>query len=246
MVGSPLELRIVLGIELLGRRVDVGRVDVVVDRVERRLRRGERDLGRDLDLFLDLLPDQLELRLGRDALLQQPAREGRERIARGIGLALRGGAVVHLVVGQRMRVRADHLGVHQRRPLALTAVVVRLLHRLVGGERVAAIDFLDEEARERRDQLADRATCGVHLDRDRDRVAVVFDQEDHRQLQVAGGVQRLPELALAGGAVTGGDEDHLVALVSARPSRSSAGGAQPGLGRADGLQELRPGRRRGR
>ena len=38
----------------------------------------------------------------------------------------------------------------------------------------------------------------LHFDRHRNRVAVVLDQEDDRKLQVAGGVERLPEFALAG------------------------------------------------
>ena len=41
----------------------------------------------------------------------------------GVGLALGGRAVVHLVVGERMAVGPDHLGVHQRRSLAGAAVV---------------------------------------------------------------------------------------------------------------------------
>ena len=48
------------------------------------------------------------------------------------------------------------------------------------------------------------------------------DQEDDGQLEVAGGVERLPELALAGGAVAGGAVDDFVALVLASRSAMSS------------------------
>ena len=60
------------------------------------------------------------------------------------------------------------------------------------------------------------------------------------QLQVAGGVERLPELALAGGAVAGGAEHDLVALDGLVPLRDPVdlGVAEPRLGAPDGLEEL--------
>jgi hypothetical protein len=57
----------------------------------------------------------------------------------------------------------------------------RLAHDLVARSEVAAIHFLDEESRERRHQLRDRAARGVDLDRNRDRVAVVLDEVDDGQ-----------------------------------------------------------------
>ena len=52
----------------------------------------------------------------------------------------------------------------------------------------------------------------LHFDRNRDGVLVVFDQNSTGSLQVGGGVQRLPELAFAGGAVAAGDVDDFVAV----------------------------------
>ena len=53
---------------------------------------------------------------------------------------------------------------------------------------------------------------GLHLDRHRDRVAVVLDEEEHGQAPEAGGVQRFPELALARRALAERDVDDLVGL----------------------------------
>ena len=99
-----------------------------------------------------------------------------------------------------------------------------------------------------RHQLRDVAARGLHVDRHRDGVAVVLDQEQHRQLEVARRVQRLPELTLAGRAVAGRDVARL-----RRPSpcpRSSGCVAlevavlDQRLGDAHRLQELRAGRAR--
>ena len=79
---------------------------------------------------------------------------------------------------------------------------------------VGAVTLANEQIREAGHELGDAPAGGLDLDRDGDGVAVVLDHEDDRQLQVAGGVQRLPELALGGGAVAGGDHDDLVVLRS--------------------------------
>ena len=68
------------------------------------------------------------------------------------------------------------------------------------------------------DELRDVPPGGVHLDRHRDGVAVVLDQVDDRQLEVAGGVERLPELAFARRAVARGARARL--RRPAKPSRS--------------------------
>ena len=104
--------------------------------------------------------------------------------------------------------------------------------------------FRDVEAGERRAR-ASRWTPPARLDfdRHRDRVAVVLDQEEDRQLQVAGRVQRFPELAFARRALAERDVDDLVRL-QARVAIGSPGiraVISAGLGRADRLQELRAG-----
>ena len=130
VVGSPAEVRIVLGVELLGGGIDVGRVDVAGRSC--RWRAGARRAPRRPRPGPPPRPAramQVELGLGGDALLEQVLGKPVERIALGVGLPLGRRAVVHLVVRQRVAVGPDDLGVHQRRPLPRAGVVHRLRQR---------------------------------------------------------------------------------------------------------------------
>jgi len=164
-----------------------------------------------------------------------------DRAWRRVGLALGRGTVEHLVVRQRVAVGPDHVRVDQRGPLPGTAVVHRPLHRLEGGDGITAVHFLDVQAREAGHELGNRTAGRVHLHRDGDRVAIVLDQEDHRQLEVGRAAERLPELTLAGGAVARGDEYDFITV----RTQDAVGHpldlrvAEPRLRRADRLQELR-------
>ena len=191
--------------------IDVGRVDEVVDRLGARLRLGERVVGRrEHDrVHLGLDGEDLALDVAYPCATSH-AGNCRDRIAHRVRLALLRGPVHHLVVGQRVRVRADHVRVHERRSLPLARVVHRALHRRVAREQIAAVDFFHVQTGEGAHELRDRAARRVHLDGDRDRVAVVLDQVDDRQAEVRRRVQRLPELALRRRAVAGGDEHDLV------------------------------------
>src|SRR5713226_10714123 len=87
-------------------------------------------------------------------------------------------------------------------------------------------------------QLRNRAACRLYLDWDRDGVAVVLDEEQYWELQVAGGVERLPELSFAGRAVARRAVDDLVLLDRSLRDGLETIVAQPRLGAADGLEEL--------
>ena len=65
-----------------------------------------------------------------------------------------------------------------------------------------------------RTRRRDVAAGCLHFDRHRDRVAVVLDEEQHRQLLRAGGVERFPELAFARRALAERDVRDLVAVDS--------------------------------
>src|SRR5437867_3911554 len=75
----------------------------------------------------------------------------------------------------------------------------------VARDRIAPIDLLEVEVRERRDEPRDAPSRRQDLDGNGDRVAVVFDEVEHGELQIAGGVERLPELSLARRPVAEGD-----------------------------------------
>ena len=137
-------------------------------------------------------------------------------------------AVDRLVVGERVRVGADDLGVDEGRPAAGTAVGHRLAHDGEAGQRVAAVHLADQQVGERAHQLRDAAARGLHLDRHRDRVAVVLDEVEDGQLAVAGGVEALPELALGGRALAGRAVDDLVlALLAPRSTAAPRRSRRP-------------------
>ena len=149
---------------------------------------------------------------------------------------------MHLVVRQRVRVGPDHVRVHQGRALPLPGPLGGLGERVVGGERIAAVHLDDLQVGEPDHQLGDGAAGGVHLDGHRDGVAVVLDEVHHRKLEIAGAVERLPELALGGGAFARRHQHNLVIVhqVGAVFNLVVLAVAKPGLGAADGLEELGP------
>ena len=166
------------------------------------------------------------------AFVQQKLGKALQRIARLLGLAFGGSLVVALVVGERMRVRPDHMGVHQRGAAPLAAVLDSRFHGRIGRQEIATIHFLLKEAGEAGHQRRDAGAGGLVFHRNGDGVAVIFDQEQHGQAIQAGGVQGFPKLALAGGAIAAGYQGDGVAL-----------GLQIaiGIGAAHRVQELRAG-----
>jgi hypothetical protein len=93
-------------------------------------------------------------------------------------------------------------------------------------------------------ELGNRAARGVDLHWDRDGVPVVFHQEDDRQLEIARGVERLPELSFTRGSVTRRAEHHFIAMIrlALLPRTFDPAVPQPCFGATDRLQELRSGR----
>ena len=238
-VGLPFGRRV--GVERGRRGIDIGGEDVEPRGVAGGLLRLDGLVGRGVDFLFYLADELLQLRLARDLLLHEERREPGNRIALGLGRALVRRLVQLLVVRERVRVRADDLRVHERRPLARARVVHGRRHRLVAGEEVGAVDALDEEARERRDELRDVAAGRLHFHGNGDRVAVVLDQVDDRELERAGGVQRLPELPFARGAFADRNVGDLVGLVARLASFDRGDGlVQPSrFRRADRVQALR-------
>ena len=142
-------------------------------------------------------------------------------------------AVELVVVGERVRVKPHAMAVHQRRPEARAAVCRRLLKGAQAGHGIVAVHLGKVEVGKVGHQPRDVSARRVHLDRNADGVAVVFDAEDHRQLLVRRGVHRLPELALRGRALAHAGQHHFVAvkihvvegaIVARRPSRPTRGG----------------------
>ena len=125
------ELRVVFGIELLARGIDIRRIDRKAYRVRVRLGLFERVVRRSKDFGVDLFGHLREFRFGRVALVDQPFRKGRNRVACGVGFALCCRTVHHLVVRQGVRIRPNNLRMHQRWALTFAGVLNGLLHHLI-------------------------------------------------------------------------------------------------------------------
>ena len=141
-------------------------------------------LGRLGNLAIDVGGDRVDVALGRQPFASRNCAHARDRIAPRFGLALLRRLVQPLVVGQRVRVRPDDLGVHERRLALAPHPLDRLAHRAIAGEEVGAVAAQHLQVRERLDQPRDVAARRLHFDRHRDRVAVVLDEIQDRRLRV--------------------------------------------------------------
>ena len=133
--------------------------------------------------------------------------------------------------------------VHERRALARADVCRGVPHGAKAGEEIGAVDGIDVQAGKRSNEAGDITACGLGLDRNGYRVAVVLDEEEDREAPQAGDVQRFPELALARGTVAERDVNDLVGLeagIAIRDLRQTAV-QHSRFGGADRLQHLRAG-----
>src|SRR5205823_4680393 len=117
---------------------------------------------------------------------------------------------------------------------ALARVVDSALERGVTLEKIATVGFFEVQSRKRRDELRNASARRVDLDGNRDRVAVVLDEVDDRQLEVARRVERFPKLALARGAVAGRAKHDFVLLIAV--GNVECTGAEDRFGRPDRLK----------
>ena len=214
-------------------------VQVVVDALLRRPGERQRFLGGGGDFRGGVFGEGVEFLPGGRSRGGQALPQPPDGVAPGLRLALAGGAVVPVLVGERVRVQPDHPRLHQRRAGARPGVPEGLRQGRPGLLVVAAVALEHREVREAPDERGDRAAGGLVLDRHRDRVAVVLDQEHHRQPPEAGAVQRLPELALAGRAVAAADQRDPVALRRRREAGDRVAAQVPlRVGHADRVEEL--------
>src|SRR5436190_6959809 len=79
-------------------------------------------------------------------------------------------------------------------------------------EQIASVYFFQVKSRKRSNEFGDASAGRVDFDWNRDGVAVVLDEIDNRELEIARRVERLPELAFARSAVACRAEDNFVFL----------------------------------
>ena len=138
--------------------------------------------------------------------------EAGDGIALDLLLPLGFGPIELLVVGERVRIGPDYMTMHECRTVAGANVVDSGLERAIADQGISAVEFGKVEIRKTADQLADVSASRADFDGNGDGVLVVFDHEQHRELQVGSGVERLPELAFTSGAVAAGNEHDFVAV----------------------------------
>jgi hypothetical protein len=202
---------------------------------------GERLTGRVGGEPAGLLLDLRDL-VGRKHLAaHQRVGEQLERVVAGFGGELFDRTVLALGVGRGVGEGAGDLGVEEADAAPGAHPVDRGRARLANGEVVAPVDAEHLEPWESRHQPAN-GTRRLVAAGNRDRPAVVGDDEQERHLQRAGAAQRLPELALRAGAFA---ERHIRDLVAAAgaPGESLVVAQVPGgLRAAERRQGLRAGR----
>ncbi len=244
--GVRLSLRRRRGVERFRRRIDVGRVNVQCGRVPGRLGGRARPLGRARDLGFDIGRDGLQVRVGRQPLPLQERRKRGNRVPRRFFRALVGRLVQLFVIGQRMRVRPDDLGMDERRAFPLADVADRIPHHPIAGDRIGAVHAEHLEPRERLDDPRDVSARRLHLHGDGYRVPVVLDEIDDGQPPDAGRAQRLPELSFARRPFAERDVHDVILVIQPLTIRDRVVPLieQRRIGAADRLQALRAGRAR--
>ncbi len=111
--GMAVQMR--LRFKLLRGGIDIGRVDIHVNRIGRRRFGRERAIGGLGNFADDVGFESFEFVLVEDALAHEEHREFRHRIAVRLGFALLGSLVELFVVGKRMRIGPRNMRMHQRR-----------------------------------------------------------------------------------------------------------------------------------
>src|SRR5262245_1623185 len=103
---------------------------------------------------------------------------------------------------------------YEHGPFALSRVRHCLAHRAIAGEEVGAVAAEDAQTGEAFDQARDVAAGSLDLDRNRYRVAVVFDEIDDPRFALTRRVERFPELTFARAAFADRDVSHFVRAIA--------------------------------
>ncbi len=122
-------------------------------------RQGECRLGRRTHGLLGFRTHLFGGFLGERAGRDQSLLENRDRVVLALVVELLGRAVLLLVVGKRVRVRAGHQRMHETRSRARTNVRDRVRPLAADLEVVAAVHLHDVEAADAADHLGDRCRC---------------------------------------------------------------------------------------
>src|ERR1700674_2813939 len=104
------------------------------------------------------------------------------------------------------------MGVDKCRTMAAAAMISRAPESRVGDDGVGAVNLFEMEVGEAGDEARNVAAGGLHFPGNGNRIFVFLHAKNYGQAEVGCGVQRLPEFAFAGGAVSERDVGDFVAL----------------------------------
>ena len=141
-----------------------------------RLFGGKSFVGGVANFLVDFGFEGFDLFLVEDAFADEEQRKLGNRVAMRFVFALFGSFVKFLVVGKRMGIGARYVRVNESGSATVAAILNGGLADGVAFERIGAIAFGDVQARETAREFGDAAAGGLHLDRNGNGVAVVFDQ----------------------------------------------------------------------
>ncbi len=128
-------------------RINLRRINVLVNGIHGRLFRGKSLIGGRANFLVDFRFQGLNLLLVENPFAHQKKRQFGNRIAPRLFFAFRGRFVELFVVGQRMGVRARDMRMNQRGTAAFTAVLHGFLADRVAFEWVRAVTFGDVQPR---------------------------------------------------------------------------------------------------
>src|SRR5882724_2027333 len=139
--------------------------------------------------------------------------------------------------------------VDERWAAALAAILHRLFACGIAFERIRAVHFCNVQSRKTTNEFGNASASSLYFHRNRDGIAVIFDEIEERKLLGASDVQGFPEFALAGGAVTTRDVHNFIRIVAhvfperrllcLRQGLGAAVVIKSGFSGAHGLDELR-------
>ena len=197
-------------IKVFGSGIHGGGVNVLKNgfRRDRLGRQGQ--VGRLANFMLNGRLDFLQLLFRNPLFLRQEPGETRYGVALRLLLTHFLRLIKPLVVGKRMRIRAHHVGVNQRRSFALPYVFNRLACRLVTLGKIRAVAFERQQMGKTPDQAGNFAPRSLHVNGHGDGVAVVLHHVKDGKLSAASVIQRLPEFTFARSAIAQGDVSNLV------------------------------------
>src|SRR6202030_2354187 len=112
---------------------------------------------------------------------QQKHLQARNRIARSIGGSLGLRTVEPLVVGKRMGIGPDYMGMHKRRTMPAAAVLSRSPQGRIGYRRIGAVKLFEMKVGEARDETRDITARSLYLDGHGDRVSIVLNEKNYWQ-----------------------------------------------------------------